>query len=106
MPDHVAQPWCVVDTKDQKSKCLRCGTEEPIDFPMTVTEMVESTKAFLDEHADCSSWWFVYDSTTAELTIGCFTQGNDYIYIIGYGGQVRLPEDGFHLVAPVEVPHG
>lgn len=46
-------PWIVVDSRDEKGKCRRCGEERALSLPKTVDEIVEFFDEFTEEHKDC-----------------------------------------------------
>jgi hypothetical protein len=48
MNDH-----CVVDMQSQVMRCEACGTETPLNLPMSITEVVRRADQFVAQHRRC-----------------------------------------------------
>jgi hypothetical protein len=48
MNDH-----CVVDMQRQVMRCEACGTETPLNLPMSITEVVRRADQFVAQHRRC-----------------------------------------------------
>lgn len=47
-PDHV-----VFDSRRKEMVCRHCGSAQPVAMPIRVTDLVEMTNAYLDQHEGC-----------------------------------------------------
>lgn len=45
--------WCLIDTNNQRFRCVRCGETMPLPLPMPVDAACKLAEAFSLMHRDC-----------------------------------------------------